>query len=345
MTARRDAPAHRTRTVYAATALLGAACFLGTPAARGGDARSKPEQLVMKLGSVAARGSPLGAQLHALAQHVERVTEGRIRVKLLLGGTLGDEATLVTRTHAGTLQAYAGSTAALARIAPEFEVLGSPYLFANDAKADRALDGAARRALAADLPRTGVRFAAWGVGDFRVWFTRSRAIRRPADLAGLRVETGDSAAARATGAVLWPGATRAAPTASQQADDAPDAFEDTLLDGVVRIRERGIRHATLTRHAYAANVIVYSEAWFVGLPEQVQRDLSRIPDALVRDARGVQRALRPRLLELLAERGVEVTEPSRSEQAAFERATRDVARRLALPAGPPGWKLLRAAGR
>jgi TRAP-type C4-dicarboxylate transport system substrate-binding protein len=320
--------------------------LFGDPA-RGASESEDPAQFVLKIASVEAPGSPLGGQLQVLRQHVETATAGQVHVKLLLSGALGDEGTLVERTRAGSVQAFAGSTAAIAHHAPALDVLSAPYLFASDAQVDRAFDGPVRRALGVALPRAGLRLACWGAGDFRVWYARGKFVMRPSDAANLRAIVPRSEAQRATYGALRLAFDAAAPLAqgSAWASEVPavDAFDDTLLDGTALALVRGSTHLTLSRHAYAPTAIVYSERWLAGLPEKLRRDLLRVPDALVRDARASLRAMTPALVEHLRRRGVDVREPSRAERSASARATHRVAKALAARAGADGWRVLSAA--
>lgn len=335
------------RTLLAA--LLALVCtLLLSDAAHGASESGDPAQVVLKMASVEAIESPLGAQLRALRDHIEATTAGRVRVKLLLGGALGDEATLLERTRAGSVQAFAGSVATLAHAAPALDVMLTPYLFSTDAQADRAFDGPLRRAVAPSLERAGLHFASWGGGDFRVWFHRRGHVGRPADAAGLRVGQAASAAQRETYRALR--MTEVLPTLLDSVNPATpvasaDVFDETLLAGAPVARSRAVMHVTLSRHAYAATAIVYSERWLQGLPEQLRRDLVRVPDALVRDARRILREMTPELLKHLRRRGIGANEPSRAERAACARATARVARSIAARGGADGWRVLHAVGR
>lgn len=330
-------------------ALLALVCTsLVSDPVRGSSDRADPAQVVLKIASVEAPESPLGTQLQALRTHIEAATVGQVRVKLLLSGALGDEATLVERTRAGSVQAFAGSVAAIAHGAPALEVLLAPYLFESDLEVDRAFDGPVRRAVGPALERAGLRFATWGAGDFRVWFTRRGPLGRPRDATALRVTDAASSAERETYRALRMTEVTAAladTTVPAAAPNSPDVFDDTLLEGAAVTRSRAVRHVTLSRHGFAPTAIVYSERWLEGLPEQVRRELVRLPDALVRDARRNLRQMTPDLLGHLRRRGIEVHEPSRAERAACARATARVARTVAARAGADGWRVLHAVGR
>lgn len=331
-----------------ALALAAAFTTAGTDAgpAHGSKEATAHPQIVLKVASVESPRSPLGVQLEAFRRHVEEATEGLVRVKLLLGGALGDEAKLVARTRQGQVQAFAGSLTALAQAVPAVEVLGSPYLYRDTREAERALERSVRPALERLLPQAGLHFAAWGPSAFRAWFTRGRDLRRPADARGVRVPSARSAAEAATYAAL--GMVQVPLAASQRVPDAfreglIDAFDATLLDAAAASHDLSATRVVLSRHALAAQVVVYSELWFAGLPERIQRDLAAAPANLARGASLARRKMDEHLVTHLRARGVSVLDPTPSERAAFVRVTRGARRELARGTG--ALSLLGATGR
>lgn len=310
-------------------------------------APSTHPQVVLKVASIESPLSPLGLELAGFRRHVEETTRGEVRVKLLLRGCLGDEATLVERTREGRVQAFAGSLAVLSRLLPELEVLRSPYLFRGTQHAERALDRGVRDALERALPRVGLRFAGWGPSAFRVWLTRGSHLRRPADTHDRRVAAArgpaDAALYRALG--MTPVAADPATRAGEAlAKGAIDAIDVTLLDAAAAGHDRVATHVVTSHHALEPQIVVYSARWFEGLPEQIQRELEKLPSTLVEQARKAQHELEKRLLAHLRARKLEVVDPTNAERSAFLRVTRATRRELAEAAGPAGASLLQATG-
>src|SRR5690606_9355169 len=87
------------------------------------------DPILMKIGTVAPEGTPWEKQLSDVKKHIERETQGKVKVKTFMGGSLGGEKQLVRRVAQNTLQAFGGSTAALGSIVPEMDIFEAPYLF------------------------------------------------------------------------------------------------------------------------------------------------------------------------------------------------------------------------
>ena len=168
-------------------ALSAAICALVLSLGGGVDAQ---ERIVMKVATVAPEGTPWEQQLRRFKHYVEEGTGGRVQVKMFMGGSLGGEKALVRRTAQGSIQVFAGSTAALGSLVQEMNVVESPYLFADGAAADTALDNEAVKAQVRTLvARRGFTFGFWAENGFRSWFTKDRPIRTPSDLSGLRMRS------------------------------------------------------------------------------------------------------------------------------------------------------------
>ena len=71
---------------------------------------------------------------------VEKESGGRIKVKLFLGSTLGDENETVLKCKRGQVEAVGASTGALASQVPEINVVELPYLFRDAKEADLIID-------------------------------------------------------------------------------------------------------------------------------------------------------------------------------------------------------------
>ncbi len=304
-------------------------------------------QIVVKIGTVAPEGSPWADQLHRFGRHLTKQSEGRIRAKVLLGGSLGDEAKLVRRTLEGSLQVFAGSVEALSSTVPALGVLHAPFVFRNPQHAGRSLDGPAKRLVQSALLDAGLVFAMWSEWGFRSWYTRERTLRKPEDLKGLRLYAGpDQGRAdycRVLGAGLAPVSVGDVSKALREGN--LDGFEATPIAAVASSWYRWVGHLTLSRHSYQPGIVVYSKHWFDGLPEQMQHALARVPHGFAAETRKSVRAVADALFEILRDRGVAIHELTRRERTAFAAATRQVPRTLAGRAGPTGWKMLRAIRR
>lgn len=227
------------------------------------------DQIRMRLATVAPEGTPWEKQLRSLKRHIEQESGGRIRVQSFMGGSLGGEKALVRRTAQGSIQAFAGSTAALGTLVRELNVVETPYLFPSTDAADAALDGPGQPIIADALQRRGFVFGIWAENGYRSWFTKERPIRQPSDLNGLRMRSQESevhlATYRAFGAS--PQAIDVTNVLTSLQTGVVDGFDNTPLFAFATSWYQAAHHLNLSRHSYQPGIVVYSKSWFDDLPE------------------------------------------------------------------------------
>ncbi|MFK7991464.1 MAG: TRAP transporter substrate-binding protein [Sandaracinaceae bacterium] len=307
-------------------------------------AQAQDETIRMRLATVAPEGTPWEAQLRRVKRHIESESGNRIRVQAFMGGSLGGEKALVRRTAQGSIQAFAGSTAAIGTLVREMNVIESPYLFNTTQQADTALDGPAKEIVTTALARRGFVFGLWAENGFRSWFTKDRAIRTPADLDGLRMRSQESevhlATYRAFGA--RPQAIDVTNVLTSLQTGVVDGFDNTPLFAFATSWYQASQHLNLSRHSYQPGIIVYSKSWFDDLPADLQAVLTSIPQEITDDGRAQVRRMDPILVRNLTKHGIDVHTPSASERAAFAKIGRPVQAQVARRAGAQGQALLRA---
>jgi TRAP-type transport system periplasmic protein len=86
-------------------------------------------ETVLRLGSVAPSGSPWGAWITQVAEQLETVSGGELKLNVLLDGQIGDEVTMVRQAMKGRLDIAFVSNDPLAVVMPEAELVTAPYLF------------------------------------------------------------------------------------------------------------------------------------------------------------------------------------------------------------------------
>lgn len=329
-------------SLTAASAVLCALFAMSMPA--GTRAQDGTEPIELKIATVAPEGTPWEKQLRTLKRHIETESAGRIKVRLFMGGSLGGEKALVRRTASGSIQCFAGSTAALGSIVEELNVIESPYLFSSATEADRVLDGPARPLVETALRGGGFRFALWAENGFRSWFTRERAITAPGDLSGLRMRSQEAgvhlATYRAFGATPVPIDVTNVLTSLQTG--VVDGFDNTPLFAFATSWYQAVTHLTLSEHSYQPGILVYSGTWFDSLPADLQTMLTNLPPELTTDGRSAVRRMDPVLISNLERAGITVHRLSASDRAAFAAIGRPVQDATAAEAGATGRALLSA---
>lgn len=308
-----------------------------------GSSAGAQDPIEMKIATVAPGGTPWEEQLRGFKEYVEKNTNGRVKVKMFMGGSLGGEKALVRRTQQGSIQVFGGSTAALGSVVPELNVIEAPFLFDSYAAADRALDRDAVKAeVRRSLERRGYVFGFWAENGFRSWFTRERPIRAPSDMAGLRMRSQEASVHlstyRAFGASPVPIDVTNVLTSLQTG--VVDGFDNTPIFAFATSWYQAAQHLFLSKHSYQPGIIAYSKSWYDGLPADVQQVLSSVPQSDVDAGRQGVRRLDAPLLKNLGRHGIDVHTPTAAELAAFRSAAAGVPAAVARETG--GARLLKA---
>jgi TRAP-type C4-dicarboxylate transport system substrate-binding protein len=282
---------------------------------------ARAEPLVLKLATVAPDHTPWAEVLHRFAQAVDARSRGRLHVQLYLGGQQGGEVEAVLKCKRGQLQGVSASTGAMASQVPALSVVEVPFLFRDEAEADRVLDGVLARPLQEAMRKAGLQFGFWSENGFRHLGTRT-VVHTLADLRGRKMRAQESPLhlqlwqAWGAAAVAIP-VTETLPALQQ---GTVDGFDQAIGYTVAGRWAAAIGHYTLTAHIYQPAVIVWNAAWFDALPADLRQILAQegaIAQAL---GRRTVRAMTPRLLDALRNDGVQVRTPTPEERSAFARA-------------------------
>lgn len=279
-------------------------------------------ELTMVLASVAPPDSPWSVLLSKYKSDVEAQSKGRIKVKLKLGGTLGDENETVTKCHRGMIQAVGASTGALASLVPELHVVELPYLFKNAAEADHVIDKALTPELEKLFKKRGVVLGFWSENGFRHFGTRSRPIKVPDDLKGLKMRAQESpvhmSMYKAFGASATPIPTTEVPQAL--ATGNVDGFDQSALYALATSWTKSIKYFTVSEHIYQPAAIVFNQEWFNGLSPDLQAVVINAGRNIQDSGRKAVRDIFEELLEIMKSEKIEIVRHTAAERAVFEKA-------------------------
>lgn len=279
-------------------------------------------EFTMLLASVAPPDSPWSALLSKYKSDVETKSKGRIKVKLKLGGTLGDENETVTKCHRGQIQAVGASTGALASLIPELNVVELPYLFRNAEEADFVIDTVLTPELEKLFRKRGVVLGFWSENGFRHFGTRARPIKTPADLKGLKMRSQESpvhmSMYKAFGASATPIPTTEVPQAL--ATGNVDGFDQSALYALATSWTKSIKYFTVSDHIYQPAAIIYNAEWFDKLPADLQQIVVASGRELQGTGRKAVRDIFPELLEIMKADKIEIVKHTPEERAVFQKA-------------------------
>ena len=257
-------------------------------------------------------------------QHAEEATGGAVVVRLFPSGTLGQEREVVQQLQEGLVDFMVSGTAIWGSVAPKLQVFDFPFLWRDWEHVHAVVDGRVGRE-AADYLEGALRIRPLAWGDsfgFRQVVTRSRDVREPGQLAGLKIRTIQSPiyvkAVELMGASPTPMAFGEVYTSLQTG--VIDGYEH---DASTTLQQRFYEvagHMARTRHIAGVLGFFASSVGLARIPPEFR---TAIEQAAI-DAAGEQRAMGPRedaaATEQLASHGMTIRDiEGRLFQKAAER--------------------------
>jgi TRAP-type C4-dicarboxylate transport system substrate-binding protein len=173
---------------------------------------------------------------------------------------------------------------------PALGFVDLPFLFQSNAQARAAMDGALGELLVKAIEeRTGHRILGWFENGFRHISNRLRPVRRPADLADMRIRVLPSEIQKRTFALLGAAPMRMDLTEAIRmiGSGELDAQENPLANTVVYGVHKFHHFHTLTSHFYISRPIFVNRTQFEAWPGDLQEEMR----AAVADAVTFQRGL------------------------------------------------------
>ena len=154
-------------------------------------ARAAPR--VVRIGHNISAEAPSGQGCRAFAAAVaaDALLQAVLRVEVWDNAEMGDELSTIRGTMDGSIDMTLASTSVIGNIVPEAGLLDTLFLFRNAVAARAALDGEIGMEFAELLKAKGINVLAWGENGMRQ-MTGNRPVRRPADLAGLKLRVPQS---------------------------------------------------------------------------------------------------------------------------------------------------------
>ena len=131
-------------------------------------------QYVMNFGTVAPNGTPWSDQLSTIKKRIEKESNGAIKIKLFLGGSLGSEIEMIQDVRRGErLQGGGFSTGAVGEALdiPVLQMVELPFLFKSNEHADNILDNFFYEPTQKALAEKGITFYAWTENGWRNFAT------------------------------------------------------------------------------------------------------------------------------------------------------------------------------
>ncbi len=253
---------------------------------------------------------------------VEAGSGGRIEVRILGNNAAGNERQQLERVQNGINQMGLVSEITQPFFFKPALMLGAPFLFSSSEVAWKTLDGPFGKRYDEEFRKAaGVRVLGHIESGFRSFFNSKRTIKTPADLAGLKIRTGENnvhmAMVKALGANPAPISWTEVYTALQQ--KVVDGMENPPgLFYSMRFHEQQ-KYLTLDKHLYSIHTAFVNEGFLQKLPDDLRAlvlEKARLANTI---GRSQAYLLERGALERLKAAGIEIYTPTRTEYEEFRK--------------------------
>jgi C4-dicarboxylate-binding protein DctP len=268
----------------------------------------------------------------AFKEHVEKATNGSVRVEIYPAGQFGKDQPTMEGLKLGTLELAVAHDGAIATVHKQIGVLGIPFLYENHEHAWRVYDSKWKDDFSADMvKKTGIRML--GVADNGVrHFTNSlKPIQSPADMKGMKIRIQPSPVFKALVESLGASAS-AIPWA-----ELPTALQQRVVDG----QENGVtnilaaslyqhqKFATLDGHVWSIHAYLVNERFYQGLTATEKKAVDEGVQKAVAIHRRMTSDQDKNARQILEKVGMQVYVPTSAQVAEFRKLAQPPVRQWA----------------
>jgi TRAP-type C4-dicarboxylate transport system substrate-binding protein len=284
-----------------------------------------PDPIQIRMGGYGPAGTGFSRALKLIGERLTAELGDRVEIKYIwnimeLGYRAEDILWLVEH---GLLTLGYQSSSYLSDRVPELGIVDLPFLFGSTPAARAAMDGALGKRLAEQIEKNvNYRVLGWFENGFRHISNRVREVRKPVDLAGLRVRVLPSSTHARTFELLGALPLRMDLTQAIEmiAAGSIDAQENPLANTVTYGVHKFHRFHTLSGHFYVSRPIFLNRTAFDSWPGELQhaaREAVTAAVAFQRELHGEEERDARRAIEA---QGCEICELTAGEHAAFASA-------------------------
>lgn len=265
----------------------------------------------------------------AFKEHVEKATNGSLKVEIYPAGQLGTAQQMMEGLRLGSVELAVVHDGGIPGVYKTFNIFGLPYLFNDHAHAYKVLDGQFGKDLAEDMrKKTGIRLMAYADNGIRHFTNSKRAIKSPEDMKGLKMRVQPSPVF-----VKLVESLGGSPTAIDWGE-LPAALAQGTADG----QENGVtnilaaslfqhqKHVTLDGHVYSLHAYLVSDRFYNGLSAAEKKAVEEGVAKAKKIHNDMTREQDLSAKKVLSEKGMTVTELTPAEVDRFRKASQPAVR-------------------
>lgn len=277
-----------------------------------------------KFGHALPPAHPFSIGVQSAADRTGADTEGRLKVQVFGGSTLGGDADMLSQLRSGAIDMYALSPLVLSTLIPVASISGMPFAFRDYAEVWNAVDGDLGQLVRDGAEGAGLKVVGglWDTG-FRQFVTNVKPINAPEDLSGFKIRVPPSP--------LWLSmmqAFSAAPAGISYAEvysslqtGVVDGFENNLVGIEAGKFYEVLKYLSMANYMWDGMIVLANKRALERISAEDQAKLFANYDDEAKKERAVCEKLNVELLEKLKGHGLTVSEPDREAfKAALQKA-------------------------
>lgn len=257
---------------------------------------------------------PVHKGMEAFAGTLSELSGGTMDVKIFADGQLGTEREVLELLQIGSIAMTKVSAATMANFAPEYKVLGVPYIFRNKNHMFSVLEGDTGK----KILNSGSEYLLKGLVFYdagsRSFYTVKRPIKTPADLKGMKIRVMNHQMSvdmvNAMGGAATPMAYGELYSALEQG--VVDGAENNPPSFVTSRHYEIAKYYTLDEHSSVPDVLVIGTNYWSSLTQQQQTWLQEAADQSAIVQKDFWRENVEECMEQLEAAGVEIFRPEKS---------------------------------
>lgn len=258
-------------TVGILSILMLAGC--GNEKADGGNVKDQSvDPITFKLALVDPDSSNYAKGAKKIAEEVELATEGKIKIEVNAGGSLGGERDTLELAMSNNLDIATCANSVLTNFIPEMGILDQAYLWKNSDEAHAAVDGELGELIKREAEKKGLHVIGFMESGFRNTFS-TEPIKSLEDFKGVTIRTMENkyhqTAFESFSALPIAMSYNDVFTALQQGtiDAAENATANCLASGFYEVT----KNITNTQHAFVYILLAMSDDAWNKIPEELQQ--------------------------------------------------------------------------
>ena len=300
---------------------------------------------LIRFGYGLVENSNQGRAVKFFADHVEKASGGKMRVRAIGAAALGPDTQMQQALIGGAQEMMVGSTATLVGITKEMALWDTPFLFNNAREADAVLDGPVGQKVMDRLQAGGLVGLVYWENGFRNLTNSKRAVQKLEDLDGIKLRVMqnnvylESFKTLGANAVPMPFSELFGALETKTVDGQENPYNTILSSKFFEVQ----KFLSVTNHVYSPWIVLVSKKWWDELSKDEQKVLLDAARASRDFERKDTREEAGRALAELKAKGMQVNELPASEAARMRAKLASVNAGIAASVGQALWDETQAA--